>query len=302
MIAETDDSDSVTASYTYGDDLLSMMKSGEVWNYQYDGLGSTRSLTDSSGNESDTYTYDAFGSLLSETGSTENDYLYTGEQFDESLGHYYLRARYYDAEAGRFTQMDEFAGLGSNPVTLNKYIYANSDSVNFVDPSGYFGLSDILSAINVQGRLTTIAGQGGASAAGRKLLWKGGCFVVEEIAESYISSAIGIYVFDDIKLEKPYVGQSRVNVDSRIKNHFKVVRTSVENITAVLSVSVAPGVKDKLTDVLDALEQSFIDDYDGPGGKKGQSGGSANKRNQVDVTNKKRKHLGKLMDKFKICK
>jgi hypothetical protein len=49
-------------------------------------------------------------------------------------------------------------------------------------------------------------------------------------------------------------------------------------------------------------EQSFIDDYDGPGGKGGQNGGSANKRNQVDVTKDKRKYLGKLMDKFKTCK
>jgi len=142
VIAETDDSDNVTTSYTYGDDLLSMMKSGEIWNYQYDGLGSTRSLTDSSGNESDSYTYDAFGNLLSETGDTENSNLYTGEQFDKSLGQYYLRARYLDQSVGRFTQMDSFAGLSNNPITINKYLYANSDSVNFIDPSGYFGLSD----------------------------------------------------------------------------------------------------------------------------------------------------------------
>lgn len=57
----------------------------------------------------------------------------------------------------------------------------------------------------------------------------------------------------------------------------------------------------KLDVFLDALEHSFIDDLDGPGGKKGQNGGAANKRNQVDVTKEKRKHLKLLMDKFKIC-
>lgn len=54
--------------------------------------------------------------------------------------------------------------------------------------------------------------------------------------------------------------------------------------------------------MLDALEQSFIDDMDGPGGKergKNSLGDSANKRNQFNK--KKRKDLEILMDKFKIC-
>ncbi|OUS29198.1 hypothetical protein A9Q99_08775 [Gammaproteobacteria bacterium 45_16_T64] len=288
--------DVATVSYTYGHDLLSQERGGDFRFYSYDGLGSTRALTDGSGVVTDTYQYEA-----NSTGSTENDYLFAGEQLDSETDNYYLRARYMDLSIGRFNTMDSFNGLNSAPATLNKYLYANSDAVNFIDPSGYLSLGEVLSAINVQSRLTTIAGNAGGSAAGRKLLWKGGCFVVEELAQAALENAISLYVFDDINIGKPYVGQSKVSVESRIKKHFKVVRTSVENITAVLSVSVAEGVSDKLEDVLDALEQSFIDDHDGPGGKEGQSGGSANKRNQIDLTKDKRKYLGKLMDKFKIC-
>jgi hypothetical protein len=44
--------------------------------YVYDGHGSVRALTDA------TYDYDAFGNLIRSTGTTPNNYLFAGEQFD----------------------------------------------------------------------------------------------------------------------------------------------------------------------------------------------------------------------------
>jgi hypothetical protein len=40
------------------------------------------------------YDYDAFGNLIHQTGSTPNNYLFAGEQFDPDLGMHFLRARY----------------------------------------------------------------------------------------------------------------------------------------------------------------------------------------------------------------
>ena len=74
--------------------------------------------------------------LIDSTGLTENHYLYTGEQFDQGLGQYYLRARYYDQFIGRFKTMDTWKGIDARPHSLNKYIYTEGDPTNNVDPSG----------------------------------------------------------------------------------------------------------------------------------------------------------------------
>jgi RHS repeat-associated protein len=67
--------------------------------------------------------------------------LYRGEQYDSDLGLYYLRARYYNPATGRFMSRDPLDGDPTDPKTLHKYVYAGSDPVNAIDPSG----RDILS-------------------------------------------------------------------------------------------------------------------------------------------------------------
>src|SRR6185312_9954469 len=104
--------------------------------YGYDGHGSVRFLTSSTGAVTDTYDYDAFGNVISSTGSTPNNYLFAGEQFDPALGIYYNRARYYDQRQGRFWTMDTDAGIGETPQTLHKYLYTSGDPLSYSDPSG----------------------------------------------------------------------------------------------------------------------------------------------------------------------
>jgi RHS repeat-associated protein len=84
----------------------------------------------------DTSRYDAFGEKEGGTGSLDNKYLFTGEQYDSNLGDYYLRARYYDTDSGRFTRRDSYEGEISNPLTLHKYLYAHGNPASFTDPSG----------------------------------------------------------------------------------------------------------------------------------------------------------------------
>ncbi len=145
--------------FSYGDDLLNQSRDGTTSFFHYDGLGSTRSLSDSSGNLTDTYNYEAFGELLNLTGTTDNNYLFAGEQLDANLEQYYLRARYYDQGIGRFTQIDKFDGIYIEPQSLHKYLYGESEPVNNIDPSGNISLSSIGATLRVNGQLarTSIA-------------------------------------------------------------------------------------------------------------------------------------------------
>jgi len=73
---------------------------------------------------------------VNKTGTTPNNYLYRGEQWDSDLGLYYLRARYMNPLTGRFLSRDPKPGHIGIPRTLHKYLYAESDPVNRIDPTG----------------------------------------------------------------------------------------------------------------------------------------------------------------------
>jgi RHS repeat-associated protein len=97
-------------------------------------------LTDSTGTVTDTYEYDPFGNLIAKTGNTENPFLFTGQQYDPNVCFYYLRARYYQPNTGRFTAIDPYAGDIYTPLSLHRYLYAADDPVNKIDPSGRMSL------------------------------------------------------------------------------------------------------------------------------------------------------------------
>ena len=137
-------------------ELLSMERGGKIWYYIYDGHGSTRLLTNEAGEITDRYAYDACGNLLKKEGGTENDFLYTGEQYDANTGLYYLRARYMDPSTGTFISMDSCQGSLYDPVRLHKYLYANANPVMYTDPSGYFSLAEFSIADGIQSTLNSM--------------------------------------------------------------------------------------------------------------------------------------------------
>lgn len=56
----------------------------------------------------------------------------------------------------RFTQMDTWKGIQSQPISLNKYVYANIDPANNIDPTGKFSLSSINTASTIQRTLSAV--------------------------------------------------------------------------------------------------------------------------------------------------
>jgi RHS repeat-associated protein len=133
-------SGSVTRTYAYGLQRISENQLvSSTWTpsfYGYDGHGNVRFLTSTTGAVGNTYQFDAFGMPIASAGTTANTYLYSGERFDQNIGLYHLRARYYNQNTGRFETMDPELGKSFNPATLHKYLYANANPTNRVDPLG----------------------------------------------------------------------------------------------------------------------------------------------------------------------
>lgn len=142
VIYETDESDNITAEYTYDvqGNPATMIKNDETYYYHVNGHGDVMSLTDISGNIVAEYSYDAWGNIISQIGSmaSENPYRYAGYRYDESTELYYLMARYYDSEIGRFITRDTFHGFEDDPQSLNQYAYTGNNPVKYSDPSGYY--------------------------------------------------------------------------------------------------------------------------------------------------------------------
>ena len=131
LVAYTNDG-TVLASYVPG---VSMTKGGETYYYHHDRLGSTRFLTDSSGDIVQEYDYDAWGNTTAETGILSQPYQYVGEQWyyeGSSTGLQLLGKRWYDAETGRFISRDPI-GTKSG---INLYGYTRDNPVNGTDAKG----------------------------------------------------------------------------------------------------------------------------------------------------------------------
>jgi RHS repeat-associated protein len=71
----------------------------------------------------------------------KNEVCYTGGIYDQSTGLYYLNARYYDPEDGRFLTEDTYHGENDKPDTQYLYVYCANNPVNYVDPSGHYAVA-----------------------------------------------------------------------------------------------------------------------------------------------------------------
>ncbi len=106
--------------------------------YNKDVQGSTTNLLKDDGKADVSYRYEDFGETQSIGESTaKNETCYTGGRYDETTGLYYLNARYYNPEDGRFLTEDTYRGETNEPDTHHLYAYCADNPVNYVDPSGH---------------------------------------------------------------------------------------------------------------------------------------------------------------------
>jgi RHS repeat-associated protein len=233
-------SPTLNRAYTYGSDLISEDQwTGTAWTvsfYGYDGHGNVRYLTDTNAAVTDTYDYDAFGTLIAQYGTTPNNYLYCGEQFDGDLGLYYNRARYLNTDSGRFWTMDKFEGDRSDMVSLHKYLYAGCDPIGESDPSGMVE-EEIPEAQAIDAQLEKSVKNTGIK-IGKKIIKKIAC----EIVPGQVVAGVYVIVISKIGGEGAYfyIGQSK-DVIARLSKWTSELLKSGEVARLVKVIEVAGG-------------------------------------------------------------
>ena len=84
------------------------------------------------------YGYDEFGET-EESGSNTfiNDVKFTGAVHDTATGLYYMNARHYNPDTGRFISQDTYKGTAHDPWSQHLYTYTTNNPVNFINPMGH---------------------------------------------------------------------------------------------------------------------------------------------------------------------
>ena len=119
-------------SYQLGAGIEAFQRNSKTFYYHQDEQLNTTLISDENAAIRNHYQYDAFGAGLEAAEALPNRIRYTGQQYDEQTGQYYLRVRYYNPVLGRFMQEDVYHGDG-----LNLYAYCHNNPVIYYDPSGY---------------------------------------------------------------------------------------------------------------------------------------------------------------------
>jgi len=78
------------------------------------------------------YEYDPWGLPLSTSEAVPQPFKYGGREYDSETGFYYLRARYYDPQIGRFISEDPIGLAGG----INRFAYVGNHPADARDPSG----------------------------------------------------------------------------------------------------------------------------------------------------------------------
>ena len=146
VIQETDASGNAAVRYVRGINYIARIDASDKLSYYlFNGHGDAVQTVSESGAVENRYDYDIFGNPTLTVEMYAGSIRYAGEFYDAEVGLYYLRARYYDPYIGRFISEDTYEGKINDPLSLNRYTYANNDPV-FCFLRG--GLKNRESAIN----------------------------------------------------------------------------------------------------------------------------------------------------------
>ena len=139
--------------YDASGSVIGMEYNGAKYWYDKNLQGDIVGIRNSTGTLVAQYVYDAWGKNLQITDKDGNDvsgnpdhianinpFRYRGYYYDVETGWYYLNARYYDPNVGRFLSPDVILGANGGLQGYNLFAYCNNNPVMFADPSGNFAI------------------------------------------------------------------------------------------------------------------------------------------------------------------
>ncbi|MBA4368068.1 MAG: hypothetical protein C0403_10585 [Desulfobacterium sp.] len=143
LIAEMDSTGQIVKRFVYGasiNEVVLVIAGGTNYWVQQDGLGSVVGTTSNSGGLVATCSYDVYGNIRSgDLGPLPQRF--TGMWWDEDAELYYVRARWYCPDLGRFIASDPIGIMEG----LNLYSYVDNSPPNYIDPLGlWFIIDDVI--------------------------------------------------------------------------------------------------------------------------------------------------------------
>jgi RHS repeat-associated protein len=184
--------------YKYFGDKLYGFNYNEVdYYYLRNTQGDITSIINRNGIEVARYTYDAWGNhvvnnLTEDNIGNINPFRYRGYYYDKETQLYYLNARYYDPEVGRFISQDNISYLAPETINgLNLYAYCGNNPVMLSDSSGCSPwYSWLISGLQLAGGIALMFVPG-AQGIGASLIVGGTLGLIANAAAPAIGQAIG---------------------------------------------------------------------------------------------------------------
>lgn len=139
MLVVADGANNISKFFIHGPNgLIALVtNTDQTYCYHFDLSGNTVAITDQSQAVQNKYTYSQFGLVASQVEAVPQPFKFAGQYgvVAEPNNYYYMKARYYDANIGRFISEDPIGFEGGD---LNLYVYVGNNPINRVDPLGLF--------------------------------------------------------------------------------------------------------------------------------------------------------------------
>ena len=137
--------DKIVFMYDNNSDIFGFVLNGTEYYYIKNAQNDVTAIADKDGNVLANYAYDSWGKITEITGDTalaeQNPIRYRSYYYDFETEWYFLSSRYYNAEACRFVNSDNYALPTSTPTDItdkNLYSYCDNNPIVRADVDGDF--------------------------------------------------------------------------------------------------------------------------------------------------------------------